>query len=108
MSHKPIAGLSGASLVAGIFAYTRFNSFPSLIASFGVGSVMALSSMRIRDGMEYGYEGAAASSAVLVVPTLRRAIRTRTPIPATVCLLAAASTVYYVREIAENSKHAVI
>lgn len=40
-------------------AYTRFNSFPSLIASLGVGGVMAWSSMRIRDNMSYGLESAA-------------------------------------------------
>ncbi|WVQ97190.1 hypothetical protein IAU59_004300 [Kwoniella sp. CBS 9459] len=102
MSHKPIATLSGFSLLGGIFAYTKFNSFPSLIGSFGIGSVMLLSSMRIRDGMDYGYEGALASSLALVVPTLRRAVRTRGAIiPSTVCALATASTAYYVQAVSE-------
>ena len=51
--------MSGVSMLGGIFAYTRANSLPSLIASFGIGGAMALSSMRIRDGLDYGLEGAA-------------------------------------------------
>ncbi|WRT65940.1 uncharacterized protein IL334_002891 [Kwoniella shivajii] len=107
MSHKPIGALSGASLLGGIFAYTKFNSTPSLVASFAIGSAMLLSSMRIRDGMEYGYEGAALTSAALVVPTLRRTIKTRMPIPATVCALATASTAYYIKSLADYRRHAI-
>ncbi|WWC68405.1 uncharacterized protein I206_102331 [Kwoniella pini CBS 10737] len=107
MSHKPIATLSGFSLLGGIFAYTKFNSVPSLVGSFAIGSMMLLSSMRIRDGMEYGYEGAALSSAALVAPTLRRTIRTRLPIPATICILATASTAYYVKALSEFRRHAI-
>nr|XP_019007685.1 uncharacterized protein I206_07701 [Kwoniella pini CBS 10737]OCF46466.1 hypothetical protein I206_07701 [Kwoniella pini CBS 10737] len=120
-SHKPIATLSGFSLLGGIFAYTKFNSVPSLVGSFAIGSMMLLSSMRIRDGMEYGYEGAAprsqanssfaeitsVSSAALVAPTLRRTIRTRLPIPATICILATASTAYYVKALSEFRRHAI-
>ena len=51
--------MSGFSLLSGIFAYTRYNSVPSLVASFGIGGLMAMSSMRIRDSMDYGLEGAA-------------------------------------------------
>ncbi|CAD6566152.1 MAG: hypothetical protein TREMPRED_002280 [Tremellales sp. Tagirdzhanova-0007] len=102
MSHKPIAAMSGFSLLGGISAFTRYNSLPSLVASFGIGGIMALSSMRIRDGMEYGLEAAAASSALLMVPTLRRAVMTRAPIPISLALLATASTGYYVREFVDR------
>lgn len=51
--------MSGLSLLGGISAFTRYNSVPSLVASLGIGSMMAVSSMRIRDGMDYGLEGAA-------------------------------------------------
>ena len=54
--------MSGISVLGGIFAYTRFNSVPSLLGSFGIGSALALSSMRIRDGLDYGIEGAAGKS----------------------------------------------
>ncbi|WWC88143.1 uncharacterized protein L201_003048 [Kwoniella dendrophila CBS 6074] len=107
MSHKPIATLSGFSLLGGVFAYTKFGSTPSLVGSFAIGSAMLLSSMRIRDGMEYGYESAVVSSAALVVPTLRRTIKTRMPIPATVCLLATASTAYYMKALTELKRQAV-
>jgi hypothetical protein len=53
------AQMSGVSLLGGISAYTRYSSVPSLVASFGIGTAMALSSMRIRDGMDYGLESAA-------------------------------------------------
>lgn len=39
-------------------AYTRAGSVPSLVACLGISGLMAISSMRIRDGCEYGYEGA--------------------------------------------------
>ena len=51
--------MSGASLLGGITAYTRYGSVPSIFASFAIAGAMGLSSMRIRDGMDYGYEGAA-------------------------------------------------
>jgi len=51
--------MSGISILGGISAYARYNSVPSLVASFGIGGLMAVSSMRIRDGMEMGLEGAA-------------------------------------------------
>lgn len=43
-------------------AYTRYSSLPSLVASLGIGSAMMISGMRIRDGMDYGYESAAGKS----------------------------------------------
>lgn len=57
--------MSGISLLGGISAYTRYNSVPSLLASFGIGGLMGISSMRIRDGMERGLEGATGPSAPL-------------------------------------------
>lgn len=51
--------MSGISLLGGIIAYTRTGSIPSIVASFTIGGVMALSSMRIKDNMDYGLEGAA-------------------------------------------------
>ena len=57
--------MSGFSFLGGISAYARYNSVPSLVASFGIGGVMAVSSMRIRDGMDYGLEGALGPSIAL-------------------------------------------
>jgi uncharacterized membrane protein (UPF0136 family) len=54
--------MSGASILGGVTAYARYSSVPSLVASFGIGTAMAISSMRIRDGMDYGLEGAAGMS----------------------------------------------
>lgn len=51
--------MSGISLLGGISAFTRYGSTPSLVASFAIAGCMATSSMRIRDGMQYGLEGAA-------------------------------------------------
>ncbi|AFR93714.1 hypothetical protein J008_01590 [Cryptococcus neoformans] len=98
MSSKPISALSGLSVAGGIVAYTRYSSFPALVASLGIGSAMMISGMRIRDGMDYGYESAAASSATLMYPTIRRFIKTRARFPATLALLATASTAYYLVE----------
>ena len=72
-----------------MYAYARFGSLPSLFGSFGIGGLMALSSMRMRDNLDYGVEGAAgkhtsavsssghirniltdaASSAMMAIPT---------------------------------------
>lgn len=46
-------------MLGGALAYARTSSVPSLAASFGIGGLMALSSMRIRDGLNFGLEGAA-------------------------------------------------
>lgn len=51
--------------------YTMAGSVPSLLGGLGVGSLMAISAMRIHDGLSYGYELAAASSAGLAVPMLK-------------------------------------
>ena len=46
-----------------MYAYARFGSLPSLFGSFGIGGLMALSSMRMRDNLDYGVEGAAGKHA---------------------------------------------
>ncbi|ORX34114.1 hypothetical protein BD324DRAFT_636670 [Kockovaella imperatae] len=102
MSHQPAGALSAVSVMSGIFAFTRFRSVPSLVASFGIGSALALSSLRIRDGLDYGVEGATASSALLTVPTMMRAIKTRAPVPAFVGAAAALCTIYYANELRER------
>lgn len=50
--------MSGVSMLGGAIAFARTSSVPSLAGSFAIGGLMALSSMRIRDGMDYGLEGA--------------------------------------------------
>jgi hypothetical protein len=42
-----------------MYAFARFGSLPSLFGSFGIGGLMAMSSMRMRDNLDYGVEGAA-------------------------------------------------
>lgn len=85
--------MSGLSMLGGAFAFARTGSFPSLAGSFTIAGIMALSSMRIRDGMDYGLEGAAgeffvlpkwevytdhtASSTLLFVPMIRYASHAR-------------------------------
>jgi uncharacterized membrane protein (UPF0136 family) len=51
--------MSGLSMLGGAFAFARTGSVPSLLGSFTIAGLMAISSMRIRDGMDYGLEGAA-------------------------------------------------
>jgi hypothetical protein len=47
--------------VSGAYAYARFGSIPLLLGSFGIGGLMAMSSMRMKDNMDYGIEGAAGT-----------------------------------------------
>ena len=47
------------SMLGGVLAYTRTGSVPSILASFTIGGALAMSSMRIKDGLDYGIEGAA-------------------------------------------------
>lgn len=54
--------LSGVSILSGMYAYARFGSLPSLLGAFGVGGVLGMSSMRMRDNMNYGVVGAAGQS----------------------------------------------
>ncbi|WVQ71111.1 hypothetical protein IAR50_000636 [Cryptococcus sp. DSM 104548] len=104
-SSKPINTLSAVTVLGGISAYARYSSVPSLVGSLGIGSIMVLSGMRIRDGMDYGHETAAASSAALMYPTIRRAIKTKAPVPATIAILATASAAYYLRETMDVHAH---
>ena len=50
--------MSAVAMLGGISAYARYSSVPSLLASLGVGGLMAVSSIRIRDGLDYGHESA--------------------------------------------------
>jgi uncharacterized membrane protein (UPF0136 family) len=51
--------MSGVSMLGGVMAYTMAGSVPSLVACMGISGLMAMSSMRIRDGLQYGNEAAA-------------------------------------------------
>lgn len=46
-------------MLGGVLAYTRVGSVPSLVACMGISGLMAVSSMRIRDGLSWGNEAAA-------------------------------------------------
>ena len=46
-------------MLGGVLAYTRVGSVPSLVACMGISGLMVVSSMRIRDGMNWGNEAAA-------------------------------------------------
>lgn len=50
------------SILSGMYAYARFGSMPSLLGAFGVGGLLGMSSMRMRDNMDYGLVGAAGMS----------------------------------------------
>lgn len=50
--------MAGVSMLGGILAYTRRGSVPSLVACSLISGGMTVSSMRIRDGLAGGYEGA--------------------------------------------------
>lgn len=55
----PLFQMSGLCFAGGAFGYAKTRSIPSMVAGLGIGSLYALSGMRIREGMSYGYEGAA-------------------------------------------------
>lgn len=61
--------MAAVSTLGGVLAYTRAGSVPSLVACLGISGVMAMSSMRIRDGLQYGYEGAARELPTLSLET---------------------------------------
>jgi hypothetical protein len=54
--------LSGLSIVGGIIGFTTVGSLPSLLGGVGVGSLLALSALRIKDQEAYGNEAAAGKS----------------------------------------------
>ncbi|KAL7413529.1 transmembrane proteins 14C-domain-containing protein [Mrakia frigida] len=76
MSHHPASTLSGLCFAGGIYGFTKTRSLPSLIGGFAIGSLYALSAMRIKEGLDYGYETAAGTSALLLAvsaPRFRKA-----------------------------------
>ncbi|CAK9782246.1 hypothetical protein CC85DRAFT_240444 [Cutaneotrichosporon oleaginosum] len=103
--HQPIAVLSVLSFVGGAMGFAKAGSVPSLAAGVGIGAAMAVSAMRIHDSLPGGLEMAAGSSAVMFVPMLRRALRTRSPIPITMSILAGVSAGFYGHEAYDEYEH---
>ncbi|RSH86279.1 uncharacterized protein EHS24_004517 [Apiotrichum porosum] len=104
MSSKPISVMAAASTLGGIAGYTAARSVPSLLGGVGVGAVMAISGIRIKDQLPGGFELACGSSVVMMVPMFRRAVKTRGPIPITMGLAATASAVYYAKAVLDRPK----
>jgi uncharacterized membrane protein (UPF0136 family) len=51
--------MSTLCFLGGAIGYARTRSIPSMVAGLAIGSLYALSGLRMREGMSYGYEGAA-------------------------------------------------
>lgn len=63
--------MAAASTLGGIAGYTAARSVPSLLGGVGVGAVMAISGIRIKDQLPGGFELACGSSVVMMVPMFR-------------------------------------
>lgn len=51
--------MSTLCFLGGAIGYARTRSIPSMVAGLAIGSLYALSGLRMREGLSYGYEGAA-------------------------------------------------
>lgn len=86
--------------VGGVIGFAKTRSVPSIVAGLGVGALYATAGYRIRKGHDYGYEIAAAASAILLASSLPRA--RKGPVPAG---LSAASTLalgYYGKKVSDS------
>ncbi|CDZ98773.1 Predicted membrane protein [Phaffia rhodozyma] len=102
MSSHPANTLSGLCFVGGIIGFSRTRSIPSIVGGFALGSLFAISGMRIQEGLDYGYETAAASSVLLMLAGLPRFRRGR--VPQVLTGLGLAGTGYYGKTLYDFSR----
>ncbi|KAI5453593.1 hypothetical protein NCC49_005417 [Naganishia albida] len=103
MSHHPAYTMSTLCFLGGAIGYARTRSIPSMVAGLAIGSLYALSGLRMREGMSYGYEGAAGTSGLLLGAMLPRALRLRAPVPIALSLASTAAGGYYLKAIKDFS-----
>lgn len=58
--------LAALLLAAHLPGFSKTRSVPSLVGGFALGSLFAISAVRIKDGLDYGYEAAGACSPLLL------------------------------------------
>lgn len=94
MEH-PAYTLSALCTIGGVGGYVRRGSIPSLAAGVAIGGLYGYSGKLLQDNADYGIELASAASALLVVGSLPRAVKTRKPVPITLSVLGVAALAYY-------------
>lgn len=102
MEH-PAFTLSGLCAIGGAMGYMRKGSVPSLVAGIVLGSTYAFLGYLLKNNADYGLEIALASSAVLLLAGVGRAIPTkfRKPLPLMLLALGSVSSFYYARKYNE-------
>ncbi|KAF9508170.1 hypothetical protein BS47DRAFT_250547 [Hydnum rufescens UP504] len=93
MSAHPALTMAVLTIVGGIAGYVRTRSIPSIAAGTAVGGLYLASWDRIRTGAANGYEGALASSVLLLLSSLPRV--TKGPVPLALTVTSSLAAGYY-------------
>lgn len=100
MEH-PAYTLSALCTIGGVGGYIRRGSVPSLVAGVAIGGLYGYSGKLLHENAEYGIELASASSALLILGMLPRAIKTRKPLPITLSLVGFSALAYYSKKYSD-------
>lgn len=101
MSHHPAYTFGGLACVGGTIGYLRKGSKVSMIAGCAFGGLYIVSGYLIQNNMDYGFELATATSAVMTAAMVPRAFKTRKPVPCVLALVSAVYLAYYGKKLSE-------
>lgn len=94
MEH-PAYSLAALCSLGGVGGYIRRGSVPSLVAGLTIGGLYGYSGKLLHDNADYGIELASAASALLIIGSLPRAIKTQKAMPVGLTVLGVSALAYY-------------
>ena len=101
MSHHPAYSAAAIVAIGGSIGYIKSKSKPSLIAGLGFSLLFFGSGYLLQHNRDYGIESAIATSSLLTLSMLPKALKSKKPVPIALSALGVSSLVYYVKKFYE-------